>query len=166
MVIPEIALREQMAAEHRPDHNWEAELANTLRSHGPREGKALAAYKRLADKSDSDGLRYLANLIIEDEQRHHKVITEMLNRVESDRSEVELEPNVPGSITADRTFLQETRAILDFEKRDRRDLRQLKKAMRHEPASSLLPLLVDMMLHDTGKHIDILKFILDHATVR
>ena len=62
----------------------------------------------------------------------------------------------------DPELLAETRRLLAFEKSDAKELRQLRKVLRHTPRSSLQPLLVDLMLHDTAKHISILEFIRDH----
>jgi hypothetical protein len=62
----------------------------------------------------------------------------------------------------DPELLQETKRLLAFEKSDAKELRQLRKALRHAPRSSLQPLLVDLMLHDTAKHISILEYIRDH----
>jgi hypothetical protein len=62
----------------------------------------------------------------------------------------------------DPALLQETKRLLAFEKSDAKELRQLRKALRQAPRSSLQPLLVDLMLHDTAKHISILEFIRDH----
>ena len=53
--------------------------------------------------------------------------------------------------------------LLAFEKEDMKELRRLRKELQwshgNPHGDPLLPLLVDLMLHDTAKHIDILKFI-------
>jgi hypothetical protein len=52
-----------------------------------------------------------------------------------------------------------SRGLLAFEIEDAKQLRKLRKALRGSPKSWLHPLLVDLMLHDTAKHIAILKHI-------
>jgi hypothetical protein len=102
-------------------------------------------------------------MILDDESRHHRIIAEMLRRVDSDLSEVDLQPSVPGAVLPGADFFEATSELLALEKDDDRELRHLRRLMRHEPKSSLLPLLVDMLLLDTEKHITILRFIQDHA---
>ena len=88
---------------------------------------------------------------------------EMANELRSFVWEVDVEPRVPSMTERpDPALLAETKRLLAFEKDDRKELRQLRKALKHGPRSSLHPLLVELMLLDTNKHIAILEFIRDH----
>jgi len=150
-----------------PDHDFELDAISLLKDHGQREGAALASYQRLADDASDEGIQYLVRLILEDEERHHRVILEMLNQLHSVVWEVELRPSVPGVVKPlDPALLEATRQLLAMEKADAKELRRLRKELRHGPRSSLLPLLVNLMIHDTAKHIEILGFIRAHATRR
>ena len=150
-----------------PDHDFELETISLLKGHGQREGAALASYQRLADDSSDEGIKYLVRLILEDEERHHRVILEMLNQLHSFVWDVELRPSVPGRLKPlDPSLLEATRQLLAMEKADAKELRRLRKELRHGPRSSLLPLLVNLMIHDTAKHIEILQFIRAHASRR
>ena len=148
-----------------PDRDLELKLISMLRSHGAREGAALTNYERLVDESDDEGLRYLAGLILEDERRHHAVIEQMLNQIHSFVWEVDVQPSVPAiRRTVDPAVRAETQRLLRFEREDAKELRQLRRVLRRSPdRSSLLPLLVELMIHDTAKHIEILKFIRRHT---
>jgi rubrerythrin len=147
-----------------PDRDLENMVLRMLETHGERESTALASYERVAEQSSAGGaVQYLVRLILEDEQRHHRVFAEMANELKSFVWEVEVEPRVPAMVDrADPELLEETKRLLAFEKSDAKELRQLRRALRHAPRSSLQPLLVDLMLHDTAKHISILEFIRDH----
>ncbi|HUY07485.1 MAG TPA: hypothetical protein VMU99_09530 [Acidimicrobiales bacterium] len=148
-----------------PDHTVENALIDMLNSHGAREGVALASYQRLAEESEDDGLRYVMRLILEDETRHHQQISEMLNNVHSVVWDLEIPPSVPAmSVRDDPVLRKETEKLLAFEKEEVRELRRMRKELRGAHGYPLLPLLVNLMLHDTAKHIEILRFI--HSQTR
>lgn len=143
-----------------PVRDAELAIAKTLREHGRREGAALDEYQRLLDSCEDDGVRYLVELILADEERHHRQIDEMLHQIQSFLWEVDVEPKVPHVRAYRHPELREaTERLLQFERQDAAELRKLRRAMRSQPSSSMLPLLVELMLHDTAKHIEILKFI-------
>ena len=71
-------------------------------------------------------------------------------------------PSMP--VHSDPDLLAETKRLLAFEKHDAKELRKLRKTLKHGPSSSLDPLMVELMLHDTAKHIAILEFIEAHLT--
>ena len=147
-----------------PDRDAGTMVLQMLETHGEREGTALASYERVAGESSAGGaVQYLVRLILEDERRHHRVFAEMANELKSFVWELDVEPRVPVMVDhSDPELLAETERLLAFEKSDAKELRQLRKILRHAPPSSLQPLLVDLMLHDTAKHISILEFIRDH----
>jgi hypothetical protein len=146
--------------ETRPVHEVEDAAIALLRTHGPREGEALERYQRLAEETDNEAHAYLMNLILEDERRHHRMIEEMLNAVQGFVWDVELEPSVPSAgRRADRRLYDETRRLLAFEREDAKELRALKKVLHQDKNWPLLELLVELMIHDTAKHIEILRFV-------
>jgi hypothetical protein len=150
-----------------PDRRLDNELIAMLRSHGPREGEALAAYQRLVDHAEDEGVRYLGRLILDDERQHHAVLEEMLNVVQSFVWEVDLQPRVPDAPTpGDRALLDETKRLLALERADAKELRRLRKALKHNPHYPMLALLVELMIHDTAKHVAILEFIRRHIQPR
>jgi len=143
-----------------PEHDAAKRLLRTLTSHDVREADVLDAYQRLADSTDDDGVRYLVQFLIEDEERHHRVITEMAHRVQAWIDHTQAVDGTP-SITphVDIEFLNATRQLIDLERRDAKELRELHRELRYAPATSLLPILVKLMLDDTNRHIEILRFL-------
>ena len=138
-----------------------------LRTHGEREGSALSSYQRLAEASDDEGLKYAVRLIMEDEARHHRQMAEMLNTMHSFVWELDVQPSIPPiRVRDDPALRDETERLLAFEKEDERELRRLRRELRKERGSPLLPLLVNLMIRDTEKHIDILRFIRSRARRR
>jgi transposase len=147
-----------------PDREPYERLLKTLRAHSDRESAVLDAYRHLVEGSDDEGVRYLGRLIMHDEERHHEVINEMANRVESWMQGVDVEPSTPAlSPHVDRELLDETRRLIELEHEDAKELRQLRHELHDAPPSSLLPFLVTLMIHDTETHIEILRFIHAHT---
>ena len=143
-----------------PDHDLEYRVITMLKTHGPREGEALASYQRLIDESDDSAHAYLMRVILEDERRHHRQIDEMLNTVQSFVWDLDIQPSVPGAMRRpDRKIYEETKRLLAFEREDAKELRQLKKELRVDGHWPVLALLVDLMIQDTKKHIEILEFV-------
>jgi hypothetical protein len=150
-----------------PNRAADVELINLLEAHAPREGEALATYEQLIEQSANPAVQYLGRLIIEDEKRHHDLLEEMLNGIKSFVWEVAIEPSMPSMPRqADPELLDKTRRLLALERRDATDLRRLRKSLRGTAKSSLLPLLLELMIHDTAKHIEILKFIKSRTAPR
>ena len=143
----------------------ERKLIAVLSTHRERESAALDSYTKLVTQSEDEGIRYLGRLIIEDEERHHQIIDDMLNTIRSWVDEVDAEPHAPEMVVrASRDLLVETERLLDFEKADLAELRHLKKGLKVASSFPLLNLLVKLMIDDTRKHIAILKFIRASAT--
>jgi rubrerythrin len=162
-MFPQIVYPPDVTTERDAEPDVAGDLWALLRTHGRREGHALAAYAALAEASDDEGIRYLSRLILEDEEHHHQLIADMANRVSSEVNDVDLQPAVPTGVHGDDALVQKVRELLDLEEDDARELRRLRRKLRHEPPSSLLPLLADLISHDTEKHIAILRFICRHA---
>jgi hypothetical protein len=102
----------------------------------------------------------LGRLIIEDEERHHEVLREISARVESWMQGEDHELGTPGlTPRVDVGLLEETRRLIALERADARELRLLERELRSVPPTSLLPLLVRLMRHDTARHVEILRFV-------
>jgi hypothetical protein len=143
-----------------PDPESDARVLEILKTHDTREYALLQSYRRMIDESTDEGIRYLGKLIIEDEERHHELIAEMANRIESWILDATVEPATPAlSPRVDPELLDATRQLIALEHEDAKQLRLLQRELRYAPATSLLPLLVKLMLQDTARHIKILRFI-------
>jgi hypothetical protein len=144
-----------------PDLDFEHAVLDLLESHARRERAAIEFYRRVAGESPGRGaVRYLIELILEEEERHHRVFEEMANDIQSFVWEVDVDPKLPTMPSGPNPeLLAATRRLLQFEREDAKQLRQLRKLLQRSPKSWLHPLLVDLMVHDTAKHIAILKHV-------
>jgi len=103
-----------------PPAPWEEQLLSQFSEHVEGEGGLLREYADLASRSPED-VRYLINMILEDETRHHRLFQEMLNRVRSDVDFRDYDPKVPylQNKPAHRAdLLEATERFLEFERED------------------------------------------------
>lgn len=141
------------------------ELVELLIRHGQEEGQILDRYNRFVTEAHSAAARYLVQLIIADEERHHRVMVELANAVAWGWSELSPQPAVPDlpvSTRAASDLVAETHRLLAAEKQDRKELQKLHKEFAAYSEYTLWDLLVDVMLLDTEKHMHILSFIEKH----
>ncbi|MGZ7023553.1 MAG: hypothetical protein ACXVJ3_20130 [Ilumatobacteraceae bacterium] len=149
-----------------PDPEHEFMVLDLLKHHGEQEGVILESYRLVAEESTAgEAVQYLVGLILADEERHHRQFSEMANEILSIVCERPVEPSPPRIVTrSEPDLLAQTKRLLAFERADAKELRRLRKTLRKAPGASLSPLLTDLMVHDTAKHIAILEFIKDHLT--
>lgn len=147
---------------------WDEQLLAHFQEHVEDEWELLEAYAKFRD-AGPEYVRYLIDLIIADEARHHQMFRELVNRVRSDIDFREYGPQVPyigpRADTAE-VLLEATDRFLVFEREDETALRRLKKELRPVRDTTLFSLLVELMELDTKKHIAILEFIRRKATER
>jgi rubrerythrin len=144
---------------------WSQELINYLTAHMDSERDVLRSYAELADKAEQGHIRYLVELILADEVRHHQLFGEMINALRAEMDQRDISPRLPdyrpGEASAE--LLAETRRLLQLEKRDTRDLTRLKRQLEKVDDTRWWSVLVDVMKLDTKKHILLLELIEEGA---
>ncbi|MDA8035023.1 MAG: hypothetical protein M0T71_12775 [Actinomycetota bacterium] len=141
---------------------WEQELYDQLTQHVATEGAVLGGYQQLAEDAGSPDIAYLARLIADDEERHHRIFEELARSV---RAEAQLAspdagvPSIPITRRDPEALLQATERLLALEHEDRRALKELRRSLRPVASTTLWALLVETMELDTRKHIAILRYI-------
>jgi hypothetical protein len=138
------------------------DLVRSLDRHGREESDLLDRYERFVETAPSPVARYLVRLISEEERRHHRMLEELANTIAWGHLGEEDHPSLPtseGRGPVSRELRQETRALLQLERADRRHLRHLARRIRGYGDVPLWCLLIDLMRLDTEKHISILTFL-------
>ncbi len=143
----------------------ERELVEMLARHGREEGALLERYQRFVDEGPTPAARYLVQLILDDERKHHRLLAELANTIAwgtGANSPVEATPDVYPKGKPDRAFAEETEALVKAEERDRAEMRRMRRRFKDYEDTTLWPLVIDILLLDTEKHIEILRFISRH----
>ncbi len=133
-----------------------------LTNHIATERGLLEEYSDIADRTESRAFRYLVNLLIEDEIRHHRIFSELAESLETIALMKAKEPAIPliDFVRTDRDAVVEaTERLLEHESEDARELKRLRRELRDTRDDSLDGLLVELMQRDTQKHIAILRFV-------
>lgn len=139
---------------------FDATIMEHLAHHIDGERELLAEYRALWLHSDNPAVRYLLALLLEDEQRHHRVLVEMLNQFRSGVYLAEQEPQVPlMTPREDPELAAATRQLRRAEKKDLRELRALRRRLKFLRRHSLNGVLVDSLILDTRKHLRYLRTI-------
>lgn len=144
----------------RGPSTWERELWQHLTTHVESERGLLEEYAKVANESQSTALRYLANLLIEDEIRHHRLFSAMADSLETEALFKKGEPSVPYPdfhIANREAVMAAIDRLLERENEDARLLKQLQHELRSVKDATLWGLLVDLMQRDTQKHIALLR---------
>jgi hypothetical protein len=146
---------------------WERDVHDHVANHGRVEREILDEYRQLVDDEETPpAFAYLARIILEDEIRHHRVFDELaegLRQMAEGAADDSPIPSLRG-FHADRVHIQRlTERLLEVERADERELKDLAKGLKEFDKVTLWGLLVELMLDDTRKHIKILKFIQDRA---
>jgi len=144
----------------------EEELYRHLTEHVSSEAEFILAYREQAEAPNTpEAVRYLIRLVLEDEERHHRVLHEIVTAIGNGiawRDDSSAVPNLPLG-PPDRALSEVTAQFLAAERADQKQLRALRKELRPFRDSSLWALLVELMEHDTAKHIRVLTFMAEHV---
>ncbi len=143
------------------------EMVDLVVRHGTEEGQLLATYEQVAAHSPDEATRYLVGLIVEDERRHHRLLTELANAMAWESTPGSPEPSTPWlGRPVEGELLRQTQELRRAEQRDYRALRKLRRRVRPYARSTMWALVVDLMLLDTKKHATMLRFLEQQGTGR
>jgi len=138
------------------------QMLSQLEAHEESERELLDNYRSAARQGADPGVRFLMSLILEDEERHHRLMAAMARDVKSSVLWLEDQPPLPPieNKAEDRPrLILQTELFLEIEAQNAAQLKELKKDVK-QLHSGLLELIVQGMEADTHKHIGILKYIL------
>jgi rubrerythrin len=144
---------------------WERELYAHLSAHVQMENDLLENYSAVAENTESKALRYLVELLVEEETKHHRLFSQLADSLKSEALFSSDEPDIP-YLDFDRADSQATREateeLINKEEEDLRELKRLRHELRDVKDTSLWDLLIEVMEQDTQKHLSILRFVARH----
>jgi rubrerythrin len=139
------------------------ELVELLASHGAEEGRILAEYARASSSVSDAAARYLIDLIMEDEQRHHRLLVDLATAIAWEPLDGDDARVPPLGWHVDRELADAARRLREYEEKDRRELKALRKKLRPFEDTTIWALMVQLILLDTEKHATILEFLERHS---
>ena len=138
------------------------QLMASFASHEKRERDSLRDYHGVLEKHDSPLVKYLVQLVIADEEKHHEIVRNIASSLAADLTWDSSGASVPqlGTLTVeDRDALMLlTEELIAEEKHGIDDFKKLLKVSKGY-YSGLLELLIGVIIHDSKKHVMMLKFL-------
>ena len=136
-------------------------LLKEFESHDGKEGEIIRSYKEIATKSKDPLIKFLLQLIISDEERHHAVMYAMASSLRGSINWSKPEDTIPtlGELGEEKGELMKLTA--DFIKLEKEGIKESKKLLKATEGyyQGLFTLLVTTMIHDSEKHVEILDFL-------
>jgi len=139
---------------------WERTLLEMLESHAHEEAEVEGEYRALVEHVEAADVQFLIKLILEDEERHHRWFGQLASSVTA-LTTGDRQPDIPwlGKLEARDELREATKRFLKVERADAKGLRHLMKELQDVEETTMWALLVKIMLLDTQKHVEILRFI-------
>ncbi|MHB8618003.1 MAG: hypothetical protein ACYDAG_00270 [Chloroflexota bacterium] len=159
-------------------------LLQQLETHERSEEEVLHAYGQAAQDAPDPGVRFLMGLIVEDEARHHRLMSAMALGLRQSFDQAEgpgLLPSVSASPEVATTLRAQTERFLEAEREALRAMKDLEHTVKWVESdgralsgavellkpertaqwmrAAPLDLILDVIVDDTKKHIRILEYI-------
>ena len=148
---------------------WAQHLAHHLQEHMDGERVVLREYAHLAQETTSDQIRFLINMILDDEAHHHRIFQDMVNWIRAEHAQrddiatsIGLTPSSVGDERA--RLIAMTDRMLELEREDETELKEMEKMVTEVADTVWWATLIDAMRHDTRKHMMLLEAVRRLAT--
>lgn len=145
-----------------PERHEVGQLLAAIEDHELAEEGAIEAYHRLATTSGDPVIALLMQLVVDDEERHHRLLKHIATSLYEFVGWQQAAPAGPASASADRRAqreaLEATRALIKDERDGARQLRGLAKPAARR-GQKLTALLLEVMARDSEKHEQILRYV-------
>ncbi|HEX9880713.1 MAG TPA: hypothetical protein VGB25_11005 [Candidatus Binatia bacterium] len=136
-------------------------LLNEFESHDVKEGEFIRGYKQFAEKSKDSLIRFLLQMIISDEEKHHAIIHAMAANLKGNLQWTKQQDAIPtfGELGDEKkTLLKLTGDFIEHEKEGIKETKKLVKECRSY-YQGLFSLLLQATVHDSEKHVEFLEFL-------
>ncbi|HEY2986692.1 MAG TPA: hypothetical protein VGL11_03135, partial [Candidatus Binatia bacterium] len=136
-------------------------LTQDFEAHESEESKFLAQYKEVAAKTQNRMARFLLQMIISDEEKHHAATQAMAATLKADLNWNNPKATLRGlyDLSEEKDRLRQlTGAFIRVEKKGIRKYKELIKSSRGY-YRDLFVVLFESMVHDSKKHIKMLGFL-------
>jgi rubrerythrin len=136
-------------------------LLGEFEAHEAKEEKSIEIYRKLASEMPNPLTRFLLQLIISDEEKHRAVIHAMVSTLKGSLNWTKPKDSLedPGDVAAINGKLRE--ATEEFIRLERDGIRDYKGLIKESSDyyHGLFKVLLDSMIRDSEKHIDLLEFL-------
>ena len=136
-------------------------LMNEFQSHASHEERWLSSYKDIANESRDPLIRFLLGLIVTDEQRHHELTSRMISKLKNELARTRTEGLSRRVYEEGGKRTQLFSSVERFLEAERKGIQEYQRLRKQSQGlyRDVFALLYTTMIHDSRKHIGILKFL-------
>jgi len=136
-------------------------LLKEFESHDGKEGDFIRSYKDIAAKSNDPLIKYLLQMIITDEERHHAVMHAMASSLRGSINWSKAADAIPSMSELGAEKGELMKLTTDFIKLEKDGIKESKQLLKSTKGyyQGLFTLLVATTIHDSEKHVEILDFL-------
>jgi rubrerythrin len=138
------------------------QLTNIFAAHERSEQRFLESYQDVVNQNENPLVRFLLRMIMADEEKHHAVVQSISESLKSDLTGLLAGKGLPkfGRISDKdkEALLALTAEFIETEKDGIEEYRALLEPTKNH-YGGLLALLIETIIHDSEKHLMILRFI-------
>jgi bacterioferritin (cytochrome b1) len=147
----------------RPEISEVERLANEFEAHESQEGKFLRHYKELVGKTDNRMVKFLLQMIVSDEEKHHAITHAMAATLKSDLNWTNPDDAIRGLYDLGEDKEKLLKLTEDFLRVEKDGINEYKKLIKESKGyyRDLFGLLFRSMIRDSEKHAEILEFLRD-----
>ena len=139
---------------------YDRNLIEHLEEHVSAEKEVIDLYDALAH-DDHPYVAFIAELIGEDEARHHRLFTEWIETIKALAELRDAPDGIPHvdyhPVDPETVYLVDK--LLDIEEADLAAAKRLRHQIRDVRTATLWSMLMELVIADTKKHIKVLKFL-------
>lgn len=138
-------------------------LANEFEAHESQEGKFLKQYKDLAGKTDNRMIKFLLQMIVSDEEKHHAITHAMAATLKGDLNWTDTGDAIRGLYDLGKDKEKLLKLTEDFIRVEKNGIDEYRKLIKESKGyyRDLFGLLFHSMIRDSEKHVEILEFLRD-----
>jgi bacterioferritin (cytochrome b1) len=136
-------------------------LLNEFEAHESKEEKSLEYYKKVLGEMPNATTRFLLQLIISDEEKHRAVIHAMVATLKGSLTWTKPAGSLEGGDDLSSTNTKLREATDDFIRIEKDGIKDYKSLVGESSAyyHGLFKVLIDSMIRDSEKHIELLEFL-------
>ena len=152
---------EQLAEPVTQEVSEAEHLLEEFESHDVKEGAFIRQYKEIAANTKDSLIKFLLQLIISDEERHHAIIHSMAESLKGSLQWTKQEGALPSLSDLGEEKEELLKLTADFIHNEKQGIKDTRKLVKESAGyyRGLFPLLLKATIHDSEKHVEVLEFL-------
>lgn len=136
-------------------------LLEEFETHDFKEGEFIRQYKEIAENTKDSLIKFLLQLIITDEERHHTIIHSMAESLRGSLQWTKQEGALPSLSDLGEEKEELLKLTADFIQNEKQGIKDIRKLVKKSAGyyRGLFPLLLKATIHDSEKHVEVLEFL-------